>query len=150
MGCWNGRNISIKAKSTWIDKNTADEIPHSKSVSEPKSDIDHDTCKDEISLNLDENDFVKAFRTQENHIEGLNSSKDSQWMFKRWHSNQSAHGHEDKRVSEWKKFLIQQLNLDKIKEDNEENNIMNTPPPVIANKPIAPIKVSICEVFGDN
>lgn len=81
-------------------------------------------------------------------MEGLNSSKDSQGMIidilpKRWHSNQSVKDHADKRISEWKQFLIQQLNLDKIKEDTDEHDILNTPPPIIANKPIAPLKVRI-------
>lgn len=63
MGCNNGRTVQIKSKE--LEKITADHVPHSPKVGVSKSDIDHDTCKDNVSLDLNENDFVKVFRTQE-------------------------------------------------------------------------------------
>lgn len=134
-----------------MDKNTAEENFNSKPGTDRKSDDINDTGNHDFSIDFDENDIVKAFRTQENHIDGLSKDftliiNDKKTNVKRCYSITSWHINDDKRESEWKRFLIQQLNLDKIKEeaDNGDKDIMNTPPPVVSNnRPIMGLKVSI-------
>ena len=59
----------------------------------------------------------------------------------------SNHRNDSKRESELMKFLIQELNLDKIKEeqDNDTKEILNTPPPITNKRPKFSLPVSFNE-----
>jgi hypothetical protein len=65
MGCWNGKNIQIRAKLT--DKCTIDELPVSKiKTSEQKfEDVDHDSFKGDHDFIFEEPSLIKSFKTQE-------------------------------------------------------------------------------------
>lgn len=139
MGCWNGKTVQIKAKIT--EKNTIDELPHSKPKhSEEKlEDVIHDTDNDDyVEFAFDENSFIKLYKTQEFNYSNLDQdfyhiiSIDDKGL-KRWRSIKSNRHDELKRPSEWKRFLIRELNMAKIKEEdtNSDNAIKYSLPPLI-------------------
>ena len=119
MGCWNSKDVRIKSKPT--EKNTAEEMPNKIKFSDQKfEDDENSSIKDGVESIFDVPSFVKSFKTQEffypdNDKELKNAMVLASTKVKRWKSIQSR-SHEDlKRPSEWKQFLIQELNNEQIR-----------------------------------